>query len=95
MRRSTLSCLLWLAKRSMYTHASLRNYTTINYALTLHRGQVQRALKKAEYNQANFGDSRKGRLCICEVPGQVPCPSRVPLGEVKHSWHDKKQESAV
>ncbi|XP_064400370.1 small ribosomal subunit protein mS25-like [Halichondria panicea] len=58
-------------------------------------GQVQRALKKAEYNPANFGDSRKGRLCICEVPGQIPCPRRVPLRDVKHSWHDKKQESAV
>ena len=59
------------------------------------RAQIQRDLKKAEYNPANFGDGRKGRLCICEVPGQVPCPSKVPLGEVKHSWHDTKEESAV
>lgn len=57
--------------------------------------QIQRDLRKAEYNPANFGDSRKGRFCICEVPGQVPCPSKVPLGEVKHSWHDKKEEAAV
>ncbi len=61
----------------------------------MYRAQVQQALKKAEYNPANFGDARKGRFCICEVPGQVPCPSRVSLGEVKHSWHDSKQESAV
>ena len=45
----------------------------------------------SEYNPANFGDSRRGRLCMCEVPGQVPCPSRVPIPpELKqHKWHDK------
>ncbi len=93
MKRSTPSCLLWLGKQSTYTRACSTQQPI--YALTLHRGQVQRALKKAEYNPANFGDSRKGRLCICEVPGQIPCPRRVPLRDVKHSWHDKKQESAV
>ena len=59
------------------------------------RAQVQRALKKAEYNPANFGDKRKGRFCICEVPGQVPCPSKVPLRDVKHKWHEKDEETAL
>lgn len=59
------------------------------------RAQVQQALKKAEYNPANFGDSRKGRFCICEVPGQVPCPSKVPIFNIKHKWHEKDGESTV
>ncbi len=45
--------------------------------------------QKKPYNPANFGDSRKGRLCMCEVPGQVPCPSKVPLANVEHKWHEK------
>lgn len=52
----------------------------------LSREQVLKARREAEYNPANFGDGRKGRLCICEVPGQVPCPSKVPLQNVQHNW---------
>ena len=56
------------------------------------REQVLKARREAEYNPANFGDARRGRLCICEVPGQVPCTSKVPRLNVEHSWH-KRGES--
>lgn len=58
----------------------------------LPREQVLKARMKAEYNPANFGDGRKGRLCICEVPGQVPCTSKVARQDVEHKWH-KRAES--
>ena len=37
--------------------------------------------KKQEINPANFGPQVHNclRQCICEVPGQVPCPSLVEL----------------
>ena len=35
-------------------------------------------LKEETLNQANFGPEF-ARHCICEIPGQVPCPSFVPL----------------
>jgi len=40
-------------------------------------------------NQANFGYGCE-RHCICEVPGQVPCPAVVPLpdhmrGKIKYA----------
>ena len=56
------------------------------------REEVAKAKREKEYNPANFGDAWKGRLCICEVPGQVPCPSKVPMKKVEHKWH-KKAES--
>ena len=57
------------------------------------RTQVKEALKQAEYNPSLFGDGRKGRFCICEVPGQVPCPRYVPIKNVEHSWHNKDGNS--
>ena len=36
-------------------------------------------------NPANFG-STCSRHCICEIPGQLPCPSLVPLPK---SWRGK------
>ncbi|XP_043205348.1 probable 28S ribosomal protein S25, mitochondrial [Amphibalanus amphitrite] len=36
-------------------------------------------------NKSNFGVGC-GRYCICEVPGQVPCPSVVPLPK---AWRGK------
>lgn len=51
--------------------------------------QVAREQAKEAVNPANFGDAWKTRLCICEVPGQVPCPKHVPIPNVKHSWHEK------
>ena len=51
-----------------------------------HREEVLKEQREAEYNPANFGDARRGRFCICEVPGQVPCPSKVPLKNVEHPW---------
>ena len=48
-----------------------------------------RAKREAEYNPANFGDAYRGRLCICEVPGQVPCPAITPVKEPDHAWHIK------
>ena len=50
--------------------------------------------QEAVVNPANFGDARKGRFCICEVPGQVPCPSRVPLKNVEHKWHNKNSRDS-
>lgn len=50
----------------------------------------QEAVKqRTAVNSANFAESRTGRRCICEVPGQRPCPSKVPFENIKHSWHDK------
>ena len=57
------------------------------------RSQVQRAQEQAKPNPTLFGDERRGRLCMCEVPGQVPCPSRVPLEGVHHKWHDKNTKT--
>lgn len=45
--------------------------------------------KATEVNMANFGDARRGRLCICEIPGQVPCPRVKPIENVEHKWHNK------
>nr|CAG4645183.1 EOG090X0FQ5 [Leptodora kindtii] len=36
-------------------------------------------------NPANFG-AKCGRHCMCEIPGQVPCPAVVPL---PRSWRGK------
>lgn len=55
--------------------------------------QVKEALKKAEYNPALFGDARRGRLCICEVPGQVQCPKYVPIENIEHAWKNKSDSS--
>ena len=57
------------------------------------RSQVKEALKQAEYNPSLFGDGRRGRLCVCEVPGQVQCPEHVPIKNVEHPWHNKTDKS--
>ena len=42
-------------------------------------------------NPANFG--RFGHcFCICEKPGQVPCPSRVKFDKPIKWWHNKEKE---
>ncbi len=56
----------------------------------VHREQVLKAKREAEYNPANFGDSYRGRHCICEVPGQIPCPAKVPVNKPDHAWHIKE-----
>lgn len=53
----------------------------------LYREQVLQAKREAEHNPANFGDARRSRRCICEVPGQVPCPRKIPLKNIQHEWH--------
>ena len=41
-------------------------------------------------NPANFG--KYGHcFCICEKPGQVPCPSRVPMEKTVKWWHNKEK----
>lgn len=47
---------------------------------------MKREQAAAEVNPANFGDARKGRFCICEIPGQVPCPRVTPLLNIEHKW---------
>ncbi|XP_062522494.1 small ribosomal subunit protein mS25-like [Corticium candelabrum] len=47
--------------------------------------------KEAKPHPADFGQI--GRKCICEIPGQVPCPAKVPLQNVSHSWHNKGSSS--
>ncbi|XP_065830030.1 small ribosomal subunit protein mS25-like [Oscarella lobularis] len=42
-------------------------------------------------NPANFG--LIGRKCICEIPGQVPCPAKVPLPKAVHAFHEKEEKS--
>lgn len=54
--------------------------------------QMLKAQRALEYNPSHFGDARRGRLCICEIPGQVPCPAKIPIKNVHHPWH-KKPES--
>lgn len=46
------------------------------------------------YNPANFG--KYGHYyCICEIPGQAPCPSRVPHPDAKKpKWWQQKGEAA-
>ena len=50
-----------------------------------------KAQREAEFNPANFGDARRGRLCICEVPGQVPCTSKVARKDIEHEWHKRAE----
>lgn len=53
--------------------------------------EAEEAEKEKEViNPANFGPKYR-RHCICEVPGQVPCPSYVPLPE--HMKGIKKPDS--
>ena len=49
----------------------------------------EKAQASCVINPANFGNIRTGRFCICEIPGQVPCPAVTPLTNVQHSWKDK------
>lgn len=49
---------------------------------------ISRETLKAEdkiENPANFG-AKCSRHCICEVPGQLPCPALIPL---PNSWRGK------
>ena len=73
-----------------HTHAVSLLQTNLLLSL-LSRTQVKREQAQEEPNRANFGDRRIGRFCICEVPGQVPCPRVVPREGVRHEW---KQENS-
>lgn len=59
----------------------------------LSSSQVQREQAKEEPNMANFGDRSKGQFCICEVPGQTPCPKLTPISNVHHKWHEQATAS--
>lgn len=45
-----------------------------------YREQLEAEKKEEIVNPSNFGE-KYARHCICEIPGQVPCPSFVPLPE--------------
>ena len=55
------------------------------------REELDAKVKREMLNPANFG-TECDRYCICEVPGQVPCPSFVPLPE--HIKGMKKKDKA-
>jgi small subunit ribosomal protein S25 len=57
--------------------------------------QVRREQSEVIVNVANFKQVKNGRRCICEVPGQVPCPKLVPIPNVHHSWHNTGTETSV
>ena len=43
-------------------------------------------------NNANFGSSYN-RQCICEIPGQVPCPGWQPLPkEMTGKWKSRRKD---
>jgi small subunit ribosomal protein S25 len=37
---------------------------------------------------ADFGQIE--RKCICEIPGQIPCPAKVPIPKALRSSHNKE-----
>ena len=46
------------------------------------------------YSEANFGEDYP-RQCICEIPGQVPCPGWQPLpDELRGKWCRKMAREA-
>ncbi|XP_065912136.1 small ribosomal subunit protein mS25-like [Dysidea avara] len=54
--------------------------------------EVQKEKAKNAVNTANFGHlSAKfgGHFCICEIPGQAPCPGKVTVKRPVHEWHNK------
>jgi len=57
--------------------------------------EAEEIIKARTANPANFGFTFQ-RQCICEVPGQVPCPGWKPLPkEMTGKWRMKKlQESS-
>lgn len=64
----------------------------INLKIPFLRERQDRAMPKypGRFNPANFG--KYGHCyCICEKPGQFPCPSRVPHPEAKKPkfWQQK------
>ena len=69
------------------------NHTDVLYLYP--RTQVKRERSEVVVNVANFKQGKNGRRCICDVPGQVPCPKFVPIPNVHHPWHDKGTETAV
>jgi len=55
------------------------------------RKEVAKVKYPGRINAANFG--KNGHcFCICEKPGQVPCPSRVKFDKPRKWWHDKNKE---
>ncbi|XP_041346967.1 probable 28S ribosomal protein S25, mitochondrial [Gigantopelta aegis] len=60
--------------------------------------QAEALLKEKKMNPANFGHG-SSRWCICEVPGQVPCPAWVPVekemrGKYKFQRKDVEEDAA-
>lgn len=55
--------------------------------------QKQEVKYPGRLNPANFG--KYGHcFCICEKPGQVPCPSRVKFDKPVKWWHNKGSSDA-
>ncbi|XP_071481117.1 small ribosomal subunit protein mS25-like [Diadema setosum] len=54
---------------------------------------AERKAMERQSNPANFGRTFS-RWCICDVPGQVPCPRKVPMpNEMKGKYRDLKEDS--
>ncbi|XP_057296558.1 28S ribosomal protein S25, mitochondrial-like [Hydractinia symbiolongicarpus] len=55
--------------------------------------QKQEVKYPGRLNPANFG--KYGHcFCICEKPGQVPCPSRVKFDKTPKWWHNKEESQS-
>lgn len=68
------------------------------YVIILYSGreEVERERAKRAVNTANFGylsAKHGGHFCICEIPGQAPCPGKVEVPRPVHAWHDKEKET--
>ena len=60
------------------------------------RDEVEKERAKRAVNTANFGylsAKHGGHFCICEIPGQAPCPGKVEVPRPVHAWHDKEKET--
>ena len=63
----------------------------------LSRDEAEREKAKRAVNTANFGylsAKHGGHFCICEIPGQAPCPGKVEVPRKEHAWHNKETESS-
>ncbi|XP_038068945.1 28S ribosomal protein S25, mitochondrial-like [Patiria miniata] len=53
----------------------------------------ERKAQERQSNPAHFGSGHR-RRCICEIPGQVPCPGKVSLPkELRGKYRDLKADS--
>ncbi|XP_074646394.1 small ribosomal subunit protein mS25-like [Tubulanus polymorphus] len=77
------------------TKEEIHNHVQLVLGKSVEKLKVEKT--EETINPANFGNGFQ-RWCICEVPGQVPCPAFVPLpeemtGKYKVKKYQESQES--